>query len=391
MRLFALRISMLVIWSILLIGCAGLEQTPSQPQAKSFFATHDVFYLSPLIDGSPYRLTRIYGYQLDKSSGIATPVPGSPYTLADGAAGQLMSKVGPMDSARRFLLAVRENGQGKGAEIELFKISAQDGSLVLTSSQPVPPVSVKDLNFDSTGHFVYASVDGLNGNSIFSFRIDDSKLTPIAVTPVPFEADFPRAIAYPGRPLLLVYGTLEIQTDILDSIVIQHFATFHIDEETGALIPTGHTYSGTDLPFLVAGIDGPANFLFAGDLDKLREFSLHDDGSIEEMTSNALPYNVIGSPVFQVFGNPEKNVIYMRTDTGQCEITLGNYDPQTGAMSLSQPLAKNCEGIDQLAAVTPNFLFGTNTELSPPLNTAVVIRRLDPNGNIISESYFQVF
>jgi hypothetical protein len=394
MRPRSVRIALVLVLWVLQIGCGGTQQPPLQLQAKSaFFQTHEVFYLSPLIDGSLYRSTQIYGYQIAKSSGIVTPVPGSPYAMADGTTGQTMS-VGPVDPAHRFLLAARDLGYGNGAEIELFTISAEDGSLVLSSTATVPRL-VMGLTFDSTGRFVYASVDSLSGNSIFSYRIDGARLAKIAETPVPFQADFPKAIANPRKPLLHVYGTTFVQTGLLDGYWIQHITTFHIDGGTGALTPTEHTYFGRDLPFVIAGIDGPGNFLFGEDIFRLREFALHDDGSIDELSSNALQVeNDLGTGVFRVLGNPSTNVLYINTwgTYRECAITLANYDANTGAMSLSHPSQTNCHDDVQLAEATSDFLFGTNTaytSLDP--RTAVVIYSLDQSGTIIGQSYFPVF
>lgn len=375
------------------IGCGGTQQPPSaQTQTKpTLFDTHELFYLSPFGDGSPYPSTKIYGYQIEKRTGTVAPVPGSPYTVVEGSAKQTVS-VTRMDPAHRFLLVARDLAFGN-ADIALFTINAQDGSLVLSSTVSVPRL-VFGLSLDTTGRFVYASVDTVNGNSIFSFRIDGGKLTQIAQTAVPFSADFPIAIVNPGKPLLHVYGTTFVEKSAVEGYFIQHITTFRIDPATGTLLPTGNTYVGRDLPS-ISGIDATGKFLFGEDSYSLREFAIGDDGRIEEMIGNALSIDpILHTGVFRILGNPLTNTLYINLfgTYRECAIAIAGYSPDTGAMSISWPSQANCRGDVQLAEATPDFLFGTNYggNVFDP-KTVVVIYRLDQSGAMIDQSYFPVF
>jgi 6-phosphogluconolactonase len=171
----------------------------------------------------------IYAYTMDATTGALTALAGSPY--ATGAATGTNPAVAVLHPSGKFLYTLNYDSNYTSANISAFAIDATTGLLTPVPGSPFAtgPLT-RNLRLDPTGRFAYG-VSFSQPVEVFEFTINSATgaLSPVAGSPIPFGIDNSFVSSFvidaTGR---FGYATLDDETGYLP---------FTIEQPGGALIP----------------------------------------------------------------------------------------------------------------------------------------------------------
>lgn len=188
----------------------GMAQTPSGR----------FLYAATSAEGPPPTVSRIYGFAADASTGVLTPVAGSPWLVGTGR--ETRSLV--VDPTSRFLYGANEQSN----DIVGYAITAATGALTPLASGPVATGNLPAwLVMSPSGKFLYAA--NQNGWSLSGYAVSTSTG---ALTPLP---GFPISTTTPGQPVIDASGQLLYLPDFGAPNIV----TYSLDSTSGALSPHG--------------------------------------------------------------------------------------------------------------------------------------------------------
>jgi len=203
----------------------GPHKNQDKPHAHSFLPSPDNRYVFSADLGTD----KVYGYQLDASSGKLSPLPTPAFVAKSGA--------GPRH------LTFHPNGRWAYLENELnstvtaLAYDAKAGTFQEIETQTTLPAgfggdnSGADVHVSPDGRFVYTSNRGDNSLAVFRIAPADGRLT--LVQHVSTQGKTPRNFALDpsGRVLLVANQNSD------------NVFTYTVDKQTGKLTPTGKSVS----------------------------------------------------------------------------------------------------------------------------------------------------
>ena len=250
----------------------------------------------------------ILGYSLDPTTGIATPLTESPFTMGiDSAHGMAAAPTGNF-----FYVADTDR-------IDAFTVDNATGVPTPIAQSPFASGNNQQLVVDPSGKFLYASDDDPPGG-ILAFSIgSDGSLTPLANSPFAI----PGQAGANSQPFGIVDNGKFVYTALFGS---NQIAAFSIDSGTGALTPVpGSPFASGVNPAVLALSN---NFLYA--VNEL-------DGSISGYSINSttgaltpVPDSPFISDSATLTADPSEKYLYVSLSAG----ILGfDIDPSTGALT----------------------------------------------------------
>src|SRR6266852_1736936 len=279
-------------------------------------------YLSDFENGG------IQAFTINASSGLLTPVAGSPFpaSSAPDPAGIAV------DANTKFLYATLLNSGGVAG----FTINPSSGALTPIAGSPFPTGNTpSQVIVDSSGKFLFVSNFNDSMGTISAYMIDPTTgaLTPVPGSPFPTQAGSPGpwglAIAGGGKYLCVaMVGTVNANNAI---------SVFSVDPTTGVLNQiVGSPFPAGQGPLALAS-DATGKFLFATNLfgDSLSAFAV--DGSSGALTAMAgSPFPTHNVPVAVAVAPDGKSVYVANSASGDLSVyslnaTTGSLSPLSGS------------------------------------------------------------
>ena len=116
----------------------------------------------------------VSGFSIDATTGVLTPLAGSPFPSGQGPVRLASDPVG------KFLFAVNIVDD----TVSAFAVNSTSGALTTVAGSPFPTHSAPfDVVVDPTGKFVYVANSGSGDLSVFSLDSTSGTLTPLAGSP----------------------------------------------------------------------------------------------------------------------------------------------------------------------------------------------------------------
>ena len=292
-------------------------------------------YLSDFENGG------IQAFTINASSGLLTPVAGSPFpaSSAPDPAGIAL------DPNTKFLYATLLNSGGVAG----YTINPSSGALTPIAGSPFPTGNTpSQVIVDSFGKFVFVSNfnDSMGAISAYSIDPTTGALTPVPGSPFPTQAGSPGpwglAISGGGKYLCVaMVGTANANNAI---------SVFSIDSATGVLSQiVGSPFPAGQGPLALA-TDPAGKYLFATNLFEGSLSAFTVDGNSGALTAMAAsPFPTHNVPV-SVAVAPDGKYVYV-ANSASGDISVYSLNPTTGSLS---PLAGSpfSTGQTELGALT---------------------------------------
>lgn len=220
--------------------------------------------------------TRVYGYAVNESTGVLTPIPGvNPLLTGQNGDGGTIGERIAIDSVNRRLYVI--NG-GLSRSLYVYSINPVTGAL---TPMPFSPIALptaftfpNSVNVHPSGSPVIVT----NGNQVASFLVTAASATPAAGSP--FAA---------GTGVLSFSGTFSRDGNFFycGGTNGSVFAGFSVDAASGVLTPlAGSPFSSTTLANTAMVTDAAGRLFIGSGQDQSRVFT----------TSTGIPTSVTGNP-----------------------------------------------------------------------------------------------
>jgi len=296
----------------LLLSCGGATSVGNPPSPTS-----DRFAYVSNINSST-----VTAYKVNSSTGVLTPIGGSPF-------GGVASPTGLAISPNSELLAAGNTG---GPGVSVFRLDKTTGSIApvagspfLTSGGGYPIRTV----FHTSGKFLYSAMIPCSSSNVWAFSVASSG----ALTPVP-------GSPFAGQTLVGLGGVNSIALHpsgkyLYSSGPFMGITAYLIDATSGALsqlpgspfIPAGAFFNS------VLAVHPSGNFLYMADFDAdgVRVFPIADNGSVGT--------EIAGSPFASGVGprdlalDPSGKFVFVPNE-GDLNVTSFTTDAGTGALTL---------------------------------------------------------
>ena len=276
----------------------------------------------------------VQGLTIDHTTGLLTPIPGSPFPIQPTGATADMAVADPKG---RFLYV----GAEFTGSISEFQINSTTGALTEISGSPITNpfnfFSADIMTVDSTSTYLYAG-QGSATSPVVGFSIDQATglLTELAASP--FALNVAQIHASPAGNFLL--GVQEIQ-DGNGGATDQHIYVFSIDPTSGFPTPVaGSPFTTVSAPFDFA-ISPNGKFVYVTGNDPATHAILPIEAySIDQTTGNLTA--LTGSPYVnfptatQCQFDQSGGLMFCATSAG---LTAFSANPSTGAISHIADLA----------------------------------------------------
>jgi len=239
----------------------------------------------------------VYGYAVNPSTGVLTPVPGSPFTAGLTAPTQGLA----CDPAGKFLYVTQANNN----QIAAFTIGS-NGALTPVSSSPYNTQDTFPIAavVDSSGSFLFVSNNQSTQGTISIFSINSSSAALTAV----------------GSPLpTLQPGPANLAVDPKGSYLYV--------PASGTNLVLGYSYSSTGALTVIAGspytvgaqpntvlVDPSGKFLFSADFagNDISGFTLGSNGTLTSVSGS--PFSAPNNPV-SLAVNASSSLLFATTAT----------------------------------------------------------------------------
>lgn len=272
----------------------------------------------------------LFGYSINPTTGLPTPLAGSPFS-----AGLSTSPTGMATIPNGFFLYVADVGR-----IDAFTVDPTTGVLTAIPGSPFASGSNAQLVVDPSGSFLYASGNDVPGR-VFAFAIDSvGALRPVSGSP----------FAIPGRTDSQPYGIVDTGKFVYTALyAANQIAAFSIDSATGTLTSVqGSPFPTGGNPSVLALAD---NFLYGVNTQ---------DGSISGYAINPATgalTPIPGSPFFSdcatMAADLSGKYLYVSTSVG----ILGfDINPTTGVLTAGKASVSNDGGLWLAVARLPSAL-----------------------------------
>ncbi|GMU52270.1 MAG: hypothetical protein AMXMBFR33_14160 [Candidatus Xenobia bacterium] len=306
----------------------------------------------------------------DESSGGGPPQPPAP--------------VPPIGRLVMYLLAANSPGDS----IDIFEVSAADGSLVRTANSPLATnAGILSLENSPGSPFVYAG--SFTSNEILGFAMDGNtgRLTPLAGFPVTSEPEnniildrtgqflyslgedgidgfrvdqttgaLTRLTGFPIRGLTeLRNGSFDLDNNFLyvADFGADEIVTYQLNGRTGALTDVAHTPTG-DQPFALE-VEPANSFVYVSVADGfLNGFRRNADGSLSQLAGFPVSYAPAGAATARFAFRDQVLFIGDRTSRS---LSAFSVDPATGGVTLLAGYPKPGGGADIVSYPVPNAPF----------------------------------
>lgn len=270
----------------------------------------------------------LFGYSINPTTGLPTPLAGSPFS-----SGLSTSPAGMATIPNGFFLYVADVGR-----IDAFAVNPTTGVLTAIPGSPFASGNNAQLVVDPSGSFLYASNDDVPGG-VFAFTIDSvGTLTPVSGSP----------FAVPGQPDSQPYGIVDTGKFVYTTLyAANQIAAFSIDSATGALTSIqGSPFPTGGNPIVLALAN---NFLYG---------VTAQDGNISgyaisPATGALTP--IPGSPFFSdsetIVADLSGKYLYVSTSVG---ISGFDINPTTGVLTAGEASVSNDGGLWLAVAQLPS-------------------------------------
>lgn len=310
---------------------------PTGPIVSSFqFVPHTSFAWA-LNPGFEYPLENgfgdgsIYDYSVDSTTGLLTPVTGSPFYQLDGTSStpsctsQPPNSPGPTGLGSTAYITLAPTGtfgfatnvatgapvNANNSEIWQFTVDPTSGAPNLLAGSSIPQVctstDLSPVTLDPSGRFLYTVADPSTGNGLYAFSIDSATnaLTEIAGSPYPIFSSL--VIDPTGR---FAYG---VNVD-------NQLYGYTINASSGALTQiTGGPYT-TKLASIA--FDPNGQFAYLTESDGIYVYSINGTTGALTATGSSVPLNSPQSPL-QI--DPSGQFAYIIVNTGASGLGTGIY------------------------------------------------------------------
>lgn len=270
----------------------------------------------------------VQGLTIDHTTGLLTPIPGSPFPIqATGATADMVVA----DPKGRFLYV----GSEFTGSISEFQINSTTGALSEISGSPFTNsfnfFSADIMTVDSTSTYLYAG-QGSASSPVVGFSIDQTTglLTELAASP--FALNVAQIHASPAGNFLL--GVQQIQ-DGNGGAIDQHIYVFSIDTTSGFPTPVaGSPFTTVSAPFDFA-ISPNGKFVYVTGNDPATHAILPIEGYSIDLTTGNLtaltgsPFTSL-PPATQCQFDQSGGIMFCATSSG---LSAFSANPSTGAIS----------------------------------------------------------
>lgn len=269
----------------------------------------------------------VQGLTIDHTTGLLTPIPGSPFPIQPTGATADMAVADPKG---RFLYV----GSEFTGSISEFQINSTTGALTEIAGSPITNpfnfFSADIMTVDSTSTYLYAG-QGSATSPIVGFSIDQTTglLTELAASP--FALNVAQIHASPAGNFLLGVQTIQ---DANGSASDPHIYVFSLDPTSG--FPTavaGSPFPTTSFPFDFA-ISPNGKFVYVTGNDSTGTISPIEGYSMDQTTGALTP--LTGSPftslpaATQCQFDQSGGLMFCATSSG---LSAFSANPSTGAIS----------------------------------------------------------
>ncbi len=312
----------------------------------------------------------VYGCGGSNDSGGGQPIPPAP--------------IPPIGRLVMYLLAANSPGNS----IDIFEVSAADGSLTRTANSPLAiNAGILSLENSPGSPFVYAG--SFTSNEIFGFAMDGNtgRLTPLAGFPVTSEPEnnvildrtgqflyslgedgidgfrvdqatgaLARLPGFPIRGLTeLRNGSFDLDNNFLyvADFGADEIVTYQLNGQTGALTDVAHTPTG-DEPFALE-VEPLNSFVYVSQADGfLNGFRRNADGSLSQLPGLPVGYAPGGAATARFAFRDQFLFIGDRTSRS---LSAFSVDPATGGLTPVAGYPKPGGGADVASYPVPNAPF----------------------------------
>ncbi len=314
-----------------------LMAAPSRTQAGFLYLLNDIE------TGS-----RIFGFQVNESTGALTPLSGFPVSVQNGGINSIVSERMTVDPANRRLYVINDSSDSVSA----FSIDA-GGSL---TPLPFSPIALGTGNWNSIAVHLSGSPlivsNGSSGAGSLSFNITPTTSTPAAGNPflVGATSAFSSTFSRDGNYFYVGGNTGTV------------IAGFSVNTSTGVLTPlTGSPFPAGGTSTIAYATDTAGRFFGVDNAFNIRVFTT-SSGILSPVTGNPFPsgltqrrYGLIhpNGNFYIVAGNSGNNVgVYQISGSGPATTVA----PVTGSPFATGGTTANCLAI----TASGNFLYVGN-------------------------------
>lgn len=288
----------------------------------------EFLYISVPTTTCPVTGGQVYGYAINPTTGLPTPLGGSPFS-----SGLSTSPEGMATVPNSYFLYIADAGG-----IDAFTVEPSTGVLTPISGSPFASGNNPQLVVDPSGKFLYASDDGVPGG-VFAFTIDSGALTPVPGSP--FQVSGQTASTQP-------YGIVDTGKFVYAALyATNQIAGFSVDSATGALtsLPGSPFPAGVN-PVVLALAN---NFLYCVNSQdgSISGYAINSDGG----ALTPIPGSPFISDSLTIVPDPSGKYLYVSTTVG----ILGfNIDSTTGALTQGAASVSNDGGLWLTVAQLPS-------------------------------------
>ncbi len=254
------------------------------------------------------------GFAMNPTTGVLTPVPGSPSATGSEPLSITVDPVG------RFLYIPNLFDN----TISVFAINPVNGGVAPIPGSPFPAISAGSATVDPTGRFAY--VVDTRDDVILAYKIDavSGALTAVPGTPVA-TGELPKSVTVDpsGR---FVYVSNWSQND-------NSISGYRIDTATGSLTPIpGSPFPGGSSPIFLK-VDVNDKYAYGLDANSTREYAVDPvTGALTLVASWVFPVIAIFPPELDI--DPTGKFLFVALQAEDVSNILGyEIDPLTGSLS----------------------------------------------------------
>jgi 6-phosphogluconolactonase (cycloisomerase 2 family) len=246
--------------------------------------------------------TRVYGYAVNESTGVLTPIPGvNPLLTGQNGDGGTIGERIAIDSVNRRLYVI--NG-GLARSLFVYSINGVTGALTPLPFSPIALPATFTFPNSVTVHPSGSPVVVTNGNQVASFLVTTASATPAAGSP--FAA---------GTGVVSFSGIFSRDGNFFycGGTNGSAFAGFSVDTASGVLTAlAGSPFSTTTIANTAMATDAAGRLFIGSNQNQSRAFT----------TTAGIPTGVTGNPFANGFSGPNLSVDGEISPDGQFYATL---------------------------------------------------------------------
>ena len=283
----------------------------------------------------------IGAFSIDSSSGVLTPVAGSPFDAAGTAPASVV-----VDPNRRYLY-VANNGSNT---VAVFSIDAATGTLTAVGTPAATGSGPVAIYVEPSGQYLYVANQGDNDISAYAINQSTGQLTPLSNSPFAAGSGVDALQTDPGGNFLYAanYGA-------------DNISAFSIDAATGALAGIAGSPFGTGRGPASVSIDPAGTYAYVADetADSISAYAINPGtGALTPVSGS--PFATGSSSPASIAVDPAGSHVYVANATSANQVAAFTIVPASGALTLDETIGAG--EMPMFVSVDPsgNFIYVAN-------------------------------